>query len=786
MNQDKEKDRAGRRALFAGTGTPPSKEPYVRVSEVADIVRQISETEDSSIDTVPSLYEPLVTRISTLVVQVRTCTEEYKNVQTQLLGKDEIITGLEIENDRVSAEREIYLNDLIISQNECDRILEIFHYHEIPMVLVGKGRTVLDANDAFCTLFLLTRSEITTSHPPLNTWIHDDKRLITGPDNEEYSVIILTPPIVPSAHESISLIMLVQSGDLMQEMKQKSSVGIKETEDLKNTRKKLDLFTQAFDRFPIPAAIINQYRTIVSCNIAFCRLFERMKETIIFRDIASCGIRNEDADCIEKVFSLKESCQCEVHISRLDGNEISGLFNITPLYITEEESSALIAGMALEEELEDELVSNNEKNGQMPSDGIMIQMLLNLNPSAAALLDEQAKIISANEAFSEMTAMSPGDLRGTDVRDLSIPVPDTVLSPGATEAEYLQATIRIQSAWGMQESSGMVVPVGAMGSGIRAILILQPLFHASSPGEKLMSGSAIPEKIRDMDILDEIPVPNLTTDINGKIIRVNKAFLLFSGYQVEEILGRCRADIMISDSQGLISTKLPAGEFRLRECTGLKKSENGEQDFWYCDVTGESGKIAQLAGRIQALESEIQNLEEHKSSISHVYNNGIGAEQIDILEFELNEERYAIDITMVREVVEMLPITPLPRTPPYVVGIINLRGEVTHIIDLSILLGERPKKDRSSQKIIIIPSNVTNGEHIGIIVDNVQSVTEIQGRHVSMLGDDITTQIQTHIKGIIKISLDDMLEKHTGDTRQATLVIWLDIQKILHDIQGSV
>jgi chemotaxis signal transduction protein len=81
---------------------------------------------------------------------------------------------------------------------------------------------------------------------------------------------------------------------------------------------------------------------------------------------------------------------------------------------------------------------------------------------------------------------------------------------------------------------------------------------------------------------------------------------------------------------------------------------------------------------------------------------------------------------------------------------------------------------------------VTNGEHVGIIVDNVQSVTEIMGRNVSLLGDDITSQINTHIKGIIKISRDDILEKHTeGSGQNASLIIWLDIQKILHDIQGT-
>ena len=60
---------------------------------------------------------------------------------------------------------------------------------------------------------------------------------------------------------------------------------------------------------------------------------------------------------------------------------------------------------------------------------------------------------------------------------------------------------------------------------------------------------------------------------------------------------------------------------------------------------------------------------------------------IDIVEFEINNERYALDIGLTREIVEMIPITPVPRAPPYIAGIINLRGEITNIINLNNILG---------------------------------------------------------------------------------------------------
>ena len=143
-----------------------------------------------------------------------------------------------------------------------------------------------------------------------------------------------------------------------------------------------------------------------------------------------------------------------------------------------------------------------------------------------------------------------------------------------------------------------------------------------------------------------------------------------------------------------------------------------------------------------------------------------------------------MDIGMVREVVEMLPITPLPKTPPHVIGIINLRGEVTHVIDLGILLGEGMKKDRTGQKIIVVPSDAAHGEHLGIIVDNVRSVTEIAYKQVTALGDEINTRIQTRIKGIIKVKHDDVIDKREGTEKGDNLVIWLDMKEILTGLAG--
>ena len=99
------------------------------------------------------------------------------------------------------------------------------------------------------------------------------------------------------------------------------------------------------------------------------------------------------------------------------------------------------------------------------------------------------------------------------------------------------------------------------------------------------------------------------------------------------------------------------------------------------------------------------------------------ASTVDVVEFELGGERYALDIQLAREIVEMIPITPIPRAPPYISGVINLRGEITNIMNLNTLLGLPNQEIRDNQKIIVLVPEAAGGSNVGIIVDDVSSVT---------------------------------------------------------------
>ncbi|MDD1728291.1 MAG: chemotaxis protein CheW [Methanospirillum sp.] len=810
MKEETEKIRQGRRALFAGTGTPVLQEESIPVTEIREVIQKISIIEDSVPEEIPPIFEPVTTRLITLVKTLHQQKTEFADLESSLLLKNDQISSLTNENIQLSSERESYLNDLITSHTEFDRALEIFQYHDVPMVLTGPDRSLYDANNSFCTLFSIARSNITTAHPSLSKYFPDEPTII-GPDGERYSIVTLTPPVVPFDHEAISLVILIKTSPVSEPALQESEVP--EEKNLTPDFEPFDTnepagqeFSQskmpnpaalAFDFFPIPAVAINQYRTITACNQAFGSLVGRTKEQIILRDIGSCGIRLEDADAIGSVLQNPEPSQIDGVINHPDGTESRVYLEITPFLVADGEPQVLVVGVPVTPEYEPEEIKTHEEG--KPSIDIMLRMLLDLNPAAAALLDKHAKILAANEGFAELTGTSPSDLFGTDVRDLGVLIPDAVLVQDATEVMYLPEVIRMETAWGVQESSGMVAPVGTSGSSVAVILILQPIIPPAEKAgpapitqpsvqvepETCVREVAETEKEQTKVTLDLnlVPVPGLQSDHTGLIVKVNESFSRITGVGPEQIEGHRRQELLVSDQSGLIHVSLSSGDFWLQEYPQNICDDKPLQTYWYMDLTDSTKKIRSLEKQIQTVQNEIKGIREKQGTQSKSQLADAN-EQIDIVEFELNEERYAIDITMVREVVEFQPVTPLPKTPPYVIGIINLRGEVTHVIDLAILLGQRPKKDRSGQKIIIIPSDVTNGEHVGIIVDNVQSVTEIMGRHVSMLGDDITTQIKTHIKGIIKISYDDILEKRSETSHKTTLIIWLDIKKILHDIQG--
>ena len=97
------------------------------------------------------------------------------------------------------------------------------------------------------------------------------------------------------------------------------------------------------------------------------------------------------------------------------------------------------------------------------------------------------------------------------------------------------------------------------------------------------------------------------------------------------------------------------------------------------------------------------------------------------LTFKLEDEVFALEITRVREVLEYTDVTKVPRTPDFMSGVINLRGNVVPVVDLKLKFGMNPTEKTITTCIIIVEVDV-DGEAVilGALADSVQEVIDIE------------------------------------------------------------
>ncbi len=144
----------------------------------------------------------------------------------------------------------------------------------------------------------------------------------------------------------------------------------------------------------------------------------------------------------------------------------------------------------------------------------------------------------------------------------------------------------------------------------------------------------------------------------------------------------------------------------------------------------------------------------------------VEAEQADragkYLTFSLGSEEYGLEILRVREIIGMMDVTSVPRTPEFIKGVINLRGKVIPVMDLRLKFS-MPEVEHTEETCIIV---VTFGEvDMGIIVDKVQEVLDIAGDDIEdapAFGTDVNTDF---ILGMGKV--------------ESRVTILLDISKVM-------
>ncbi|MCP4433336.1 MAG: chemotaxis protein CheW [Gammaproteobacteria bacterium] len=120
--------------------------------------------------------------------------------------------------------------------------------------------------------------------------------------------------------------------------------------------------------------------------------------------------------------------------------------------------------------------------------------------------------------------------------------------------------------------------------------------------------------------------------------------------------------------------------------------------------------------------------------------------------FTLEDETYGINVMQVQEVLREIEVAPVPGAPHYVMGIINLRGNVVSVIDARIRFGLPAKESTDLTRIIVIEVQ----QHIiGILVDSVAEVVDIKRSEIETAPNVGTDETSKYIDGVV--SRDDKL-----------------------------
>ncbi|MBP7211356.1 purine-binding chemotaxis protein CheW [bacterium] len=123
-----------------------------------------------------------------------------------------------------------------------------------------------------------------------------------------------------------------------------------------------------------------------------------------------------------------------------------------------------------------------------------------------------------------------------------------------------------------------------------------------------------------------------------------------------------------------------------------------------------------------------------------------------LLTFALGSEGYGISILKVIEIIGMLDITPVPKTPNFIKGVINLRGKIIPVMDLRLKFGMEEKEYNERTCIIVVEINLNGTQRLlGVVVDMVSEVVTLSSDQIEPPPEYGTQAENNFILGIGKI-----------------------------------
>lgn len=134
--------------------------------------------------------------------------------------------------------------------------------------------------------------------------------------------------------------------------------------------------------------------------------------------------------------------------------------------------------------------------------------------------------------------------------------------------------------------------------------------------------------------------------------------------------------------------------------------------------------------------------------------------------FRLGDETYGIDVLQVQEVLRVTEISPVPGAPSYVLGIINLRGNVVTVIDGRARFGLPPKESDDQSRIVVVDAD---DKVVGLLVDSVSEVAYVSGSAIESAPNVGTDENSRFVSGVCN--------------RDNELLILIDLERLLNSAE---
>jgi purine-binding chemotaxis protein CheW len=129
-------------------------------------------------------------------------------------------------------------------------------------------------------------------------------------------------------------------------------------------------------------------------------------------------------------------------------------------------------------------------------------------------------------------------------------------------------------------------------------------------------------------------------------------------------------------------------------------------------------------------------------------------EEIKVIVFTLANEEYGVEVGKVKTIERMMPITRVPKTLPFIKGVINLRGVVVPVIDLRGRFGIAQSEPTDTTRIVIVAANELE---VGLIVDSANDVIDVDSDEINDPPEIVGGIKAKYLRGVAKVGTDRLL-----------------------------